>query len=324
MTISLFATKSMKAIDDWLKVAQSNLTGSTRTAFKESIIMYLGGVTSIDRNPTNKEYGKMMAEQALNTGYTRLDWRQGEIISSTQDTHFAINGEGFFLVVDPRGFQHVTGSNPSAIEFDGSNTSPNDSVYLTRDGEFTWRDGSDIIISGGGTLTAGVLYLVTKEGLLVMGDIGAFQGGGYSDNIYRTITKDEFDSIEDTAQPSLPYRVRPSIVQPTGENPNKLAPNTAFDYDMLRFSKYGSTIFKTEGVTSIKTIVNGTSKVLDSRDPGGPNLRSKLVEKALEASNTDTAANVTEMAILGKVYNGFVQLIKVYNSALDEVLSYIR
>lgn len=315
MTLSLFATQSMQAIDDWLKVAQGNLTGATRTSFKESIIMYLGGVTSVAEAPTNKSYGKMMAEQALNTGYTRIDWRQGEIVSSTQESHFAVNGEGFFLVVDPK--VRINLNSPAV-----TNPMPTTGVYLTRDGEFSWRIGSDINPG----LAANELYLVTKEGLLVLADKDdgtPAGGGGLSDNIYTAITKTEFDNQVPDPITNI-YKVRPSVVQPTGEVPNTAAPNSAFDYDMLRFSKYGSTVFKTEGVRSIKTIVNGTSEVLTSRDLDGPNFRSQLIEKSLEASNTDTAANVTEMALLGKVYNGFVQLIKVHNGAMDEILGFIR
>jgi len=314
MTISLFATQSMQAIDDWLKVCQGNLTGSTRTAFKENIIMYLGGIVDIDKSPTNKAYGKMLAEQALNTGYTRLDWRQGEMVSSTQNTHFAIQGEGFFLVVDPK-----IRINLNTVF---NNPMPTTGVYLTRDGEFNWRRGNEISTG----LNANDLYLVTKEGLLVLADKEietVLASGGLSNNVYHPITKVEFDNeIPDPV--SGIYKVRPSIVQPTGETNNSTAPSTAFDYDMLRLSKYGSTIFNTDGVRSVKTIVNGTSEALESRDLGGPGFRSKLVQNALEASNTDTAANVTEMAILGKVYNGFVQLIKVYNGAMDEILQFIR
>ncbi|GIW21356.1 MAG: hypothetical protein KatS3mg068_0363 [Candidatus Sericytochromatia bacterium] len=245
MTISLFATKSMQAIDDWLKVCQGNLTGSTRTAFKESIIMYLGGIVDIDKVPTNKAYGKMMAEQALSTGYTRLDWRQGEIVSSTQNTHFAIQGEGFFLVVDPK--IRIDLNNPVH-----SNPMPTTGVYLTRDGEFSWRIGSEI----NPNLNQNELYLVTKEGLLVLGDIqieGTPNSSGNSNNRYFPIMKTVFD-IETPSPifPFMPYRVRPSIVQPTRETNNAAAPTTAFDYDLLRFSKYGSTVFSTEGVLSVK------------------------------------------------------------------------
>src|SRR5436190_21382917 len=101
--ISLFATKSLKAIDDWMSTCQSNLTGSTRNAFKESILMYGGGLVNTLKDPTLRQNGKMFAEQALTTGNTRLNWDNGNIASSPNDTHFAIQGEGFFLVQETNG-----------------------------------------------------------------------------------------------------------------------------------------------------------------------------------------------------------------------------
>ena len=126
--LSLYATQSLKSIDNWMNVAQGNLGGSVVTAFKEVELTYGGNLTHEIRSVSQTRNGVQIAEQSLTTGNTRINWRQGEIISSTQETHFAINGEGFFLVADF----------PQRNDYNGTTSSNLDNLYLTRAGDFHW------------------------------------------------------------------------------------------------------------------------------------------------------------------------------------------
>jgi len=381
--ISLFATKSLKAIDDWMSTCQANLTGTTRNAFKESTLMYGGGLVTIIKDPTIIEQGKMIAEQALTTGNTRLDWSDGTMVASTQASHFAIQGDGFFLLADPKDAAVAaqnTALDPNPLTPGAGLTFPNPLVksWLARDGEFHFS-----VVPG---IAAGEPVLVNSQGLLVLGDINDGTLPGNSDNDYHYITLRDFSipnpgktfpktitvpslatdttldvnnvanlAIGDTVNinntiltitsigvnqvtvsPGTPIAlaIGDSVIFVQGPtNPNKpffaarpsiIDPN--LDKDFLKYSGFGSTIYQDSisPVGSYTTLVNGTSGLLDRPGYTAPASRAILREKTLESSNVRVASNIAEMAALGKVYNGFVQLIKVYNSSLDEVLGFIR
>jgi flagellar hook-basal body protein len=104
---------SMKSVDKWSVAAQTNLTNSTRTGYKQTEVTFGGGATSIMNNPAMLRAGNQVAEQMINLAYTSIDWSQGEVISTRNDFDFAVNGQGFFMVTDNAG-----------------------NIYYTRDGEF--------------------------------------------------------------------------------------------------------------------------------------------------------------------------------------------
>jgi flagellar basal body rod protein FlgG len=306
--ISYFATRSLKAIDDWMTTCQTNLSGSGRVSFKQSELFYGPGPVTIVNTPTMLTAGKQYAEQALNTGYTRVNWKEGDMVSSTQDTHFGIQGDGFFLVTVPPQMSY-NGFNPTPA----AQAAQNVNSLITRDGELHFS-----IVPA---ISATDPVLCTKEGFIVMGDVSGGSGTstagvGNSDNVYIPILQSKFyDPVE---------RQRPSVVFPTNDPVNENAIGSKVPLDMLQFSKYGSTIYNIDANQTVKTLVNGSGNILDRRNVADTAGDSVLKEKVLESSNVDVSMNITEMAALGKIYNGFVQLIKVYNGTLDEVLGFIR
>ena len=318
--LSLYATQSLKSIDNWMNVVQGNIGGSLVTAYKQVELNYAGGLTHEIRSTTNLKNGVMIGEQVLTTGNTRVDWKQGEVISSTQDTHFAIQGDGFFLAVDPKQ-STLTG---------GYFTGQENGVYLTRKGDFHFGKvlnaaGVNIAVAAGITADPEETVLVNEQGMLLMADLSDGPNLGNSDNIHIFITKTNFYNSG----------WGPSVVQPTYDAPNTVTiPNRIVDYDELQYSKYGSSLLKAPTSTAIKTIISGAGGNYDSRTRVSPSANGEnrgdydanalLIPSALEASNVRVERNITELAVMGKIYNGFVQLIKVYNSNLDEVLAFIR
>src|SRR5690606_539251 len=109
----------------------------------------------------------MIAEQTLTTGHVVLNWRDGEMVNSTEDYHFAISGQGFFLVTDPRVISGVSGFSPPSSS----------GAYFTRDGEFHFALVPELVAAG---VTEPVL--ATKEGLVVQGDHSDGVSNGNSDN----------------------------------------------------------------------------------------------------------------------------------------------
>lgn len=292
--LSLYATQSLKSIDNWMNVAQGNIGNSLRTASKEVELMYGGGLTHELRPTSSTKNGVQIGEQVLTTGNTRVNWSQGEIIKSTQDTHFAINGEGFFLVADY----------PLRTDYVGHSTNNLDNLYLTRDGSFHWA----IIDS----ISPTDPVLVTDQGHIVLGE---GNGATNSNNHVIRILQSEFYSAG---------LHKPSVVLPDYSTMGGGVGTETVDFDELQYSKFGSTVLKAPTARSFKTIVNGAAGIMDRRDFGDPPGPTNLLQNALEASNIRVERNITELAAMGKIYNGFVQLIKVYNSNLDEVLGFIR
>ena len=309
---SLLATKSMHSVDSWLATIQANLNGSTRNAFKQSEITYGGNITYQLKNNRPEKAGEQIAEQVLTTGHTKVDWSQGSMVSSTQDTHFAIQGEGFFAVTSTVG---IAGNPANFAQRTGSELTygaGGNKVYLTRDGEFHFSIVPNVSPTDP--------VLVDKNGLAVLSD--SVPTG--TDNFYHFVMKSAFDSLPTGNGSGAFNRERPSVVQPSYDAVGFGAIATVTDVNELQYSSYGSTYFEAPTALSAKTIINGTDNVLDRTFPAGPASSSTLIESQLEVSNTKVEKNIVEMSVLGKVYNGFVQVIKMYNANIDEMLNFIR
>ncbi len=108
-TLGQLGVNGLLAVNSWLGMINSNLQGASRTAYKSTRPVLSDG--SVTRLGSKIE----IPSATLNVQATSLEWGQGSINSSTQKTHFAIDGEGFFVLADDAG-----------------------RYYLTRDGEFHW------------------------------------------------------------------------------------------------------------------------------------------------------------------------------------------
>ncbi len=319
--LSLYATQSLKSIDNWMNVVQGNIGGSLVTAYKQVEITYGGNTTTELKSPSTIKAGVMIGEQLLTTGNTRVDWRQGEIINSTQETHFAIQGEGFFLVqkLDASALPPNASSSGIVVTYSGiTPSSTHGPAYLTRAGDFHWGKLPDDPNNTDADPNNDRLLLLNNDGMAVLADHGD------GNHVFGPLSITDFNQI--AANNPTFFRLRPSIVQPTYDTAISVTDDitATVDYDELKYSKYGSTILEFPTAINIKTLVEGSANLLDRRLATSPATDTLLVENALESSNVRTERNITELAVMGKIYNGFVQLIKVYNSNLDEVLGFIR
>lgn len=106
---------SLRAVDSWIAVINSNLNAAGRTGYKASKVKFRGGVTETVRNPVGPLLGIQLPETTIQIDQTGIDFSQGSIVSSTEPTHLAIQGRGFFAL---------------------STTIGGPPQYYTRDGEF--------------------------------------------------------------------------------------------------------------------------------------------------------------------------------------------
>ncbi|MFN4151685.1 MAG: hypothetical protein ACK4IX_12150 [Candidatus Sericytochromatia bacterium] len=121
---------SLRAVNEWIGVINSNLGGSNRTAYKATKVSFGGGVAQILRDPRQESNGIQLPDSTLTVSHTRIDFTQGTVIQDGELTHVAISGDAFFAVTDG-----IT-------------------VYYTRDGEFRWtQTGGGVILTTAGGLT---------------------------------------------------------------------------------------------------------------------------------------------------------------------------
>ncbi len=125
---------SLRSVNEWIGVINSNLGGTNRTAYKQTRVSFGGGISNVLRDPRAEVSGIQIPESTLTIENTRIDFTQGTVIQDGELTHLAINGDGFFGVNDG-----VT-------------------TFYTRDGDFKWT------VFGGSTI------LTTSGGLTVMGN----------------------------------------------------------------------------------------------------------------------------------------------------------
>ena len=124
---------SLRAVNEWIGVINSNLGGTNRTAYKATKVAFGGGVAQLLRDPRQEVNGIQLPDSTLIVDHTRIDFSQGTVIQDGELTHFAISGDGFFAV------------------HDGA------SVFFTRDGEFRW------------TVLNNATILTTASGFTVLG-----------------------------------------------------------------------------------------------------------------------------------------------------------
>jgi len=133
---------SLNAVNNWIAVINSNLNATSRTGYKATKVKFRGGVTDTLRRPFGPQLGIQIPETTLQIDETSIDFSQGSIVSSTEPTHLAIQGDGFFCL--------AVATNGAANLF-----------YYSRDGEFH-------VVND-----AGVLRLVHSTGLYLVTNAGA-------------------------------------------------------------------------------------------------------------------------------------------------------
>lgn len=123
MSLSQVGVNSLLAVNQWIGMINSNLISASRTGYKTSRISFSDGlgVNSVSGDDL------FIPPSTLSVQATTIEWGQGSVINSDQQTHFAIQGEGFFVL-------HDKASNK---------------YFLSRDGEFHWGNEGFLVNSAG-------------------------------------------------------------------------------------------------------------------------------------------------------------------------------
>ncbi len=142
---------TLSAMDQWMRVIGSNVTGSTVTGYRGTDVQFgdvLASHLSLGARPSDG-YGSVNPVQRSDSGVrikaTTTDFTQGSITANGQPTNLAINGDGFFVLSRT--------PNPRSIS----------DLSFTRDGTFKFE------FLRGDLPNTGTYRLVNSDGLFVMG-----------------------------------------------------------------------------------------------------------------------------------------------------------
>lgn len=122
MSLDRIGINSLVAVNQWLGVINGNLQSANRTGYKTTRANFTDGLG------INSVAGNLqIPPSTLTVQSTQVEWGQGSVINSDSSTHFALNGDGFFVL-------HNENSNK---------------FYVTRDGEFHWDNEGYLVNSVG-------------------------------------------------------------------------------------------------------------------------------------------------------------------------------
>ena len=227
---------SLRAVNEWIGVINSNLGGSNRTAYKATRVSFGGGVAQVVRDPRQNANGVQIPDSTLVIQHTRIDFSQGTLITDGELTHMAISGDGFFAVTNGNigvGNQNGVGQAVGGGLTDAQVNARKDQIFFTRDGDFRW------------TVFGATTILTTAAGLTVLGFDGTTGG-------YHAIQRHGLGST--FAVTSTSVSGADTCIAVFRFNNNQA----------LKFSKYGSTVFDASQAGNAQ-IANNTVEVLQSQ-----------------------------------------------------------
>ncbi|MBT9545734.1 MAG: hypothetical protein IV090_10135 [Candidatus Sericytochromatia bacterium] len=121
MALEKVGVNSLVAVNSWIGIINGNMQGTSRTAYKPTRMSITDGLGQLYTTTDTFIPASTMSVQA-----TSMEWGQGSIVNSESSAHFAIQGEGFFVLADNAG-----------------------RYFLTRDGEFHWTSEGYLANSAG-------------------------------------------------------------------------------------------------------------------------------------------------------------------------------
>ncbi|GIW23559.1 MAG: hypothetical protein KatS3mg068_2566 [Candidatus Sericytochromatia bacterium] len=283
---------SLRAVNEWIGVINSNLGGANRTAYKATKVSFGGGVSRIDRDPRVNKSGLQIPDSTLSIANTRIDFSQGTIVQDGELTHLAISGDGFFGVTDGR------------------------QLFFTRDGVFRWS-----VINNQTILTTANGLTVLPVAATTDGGTGTPSPDGVIDPTNSTTYNLNFAIGRNAGTSGATFSVTINTVNggvnlvysgnlvlaPNNFNGICIAVFRFANNNALKFSRYGSTVFDATNA-GVATVVNDVD----------------LIQSALESSNAALNDTLPELALAQKMFSAVSKIINVHNSNLDVTVNLIR
>lgn len=295
MDVGFSVVESLKAVESWINNINTNMVGAAKTGYKATRISFGGSNATVTTLPSGGLLPSQQAETSMRISSTAIDFTQGQLVASSQNTHFAIKdrpaiaGTNFFVVREQLDNTGVS-----------TNTANTYTYYLTRDGEFHWVPATGTVGSGnnavtfGGNATNG-FALVNNYNLVAINQNGnpIFTTGG-NFGIYPAAATQAQKNTQDLTE-------RPIVS-------NISSPQN------LVFSRYGSTLFST--TASAFTDV--------SQDAAAASQKGDRVQSSLESSNSSVTTLIPELTLAQKMFTALSKVLTVFNENLDITFGLIR
>jgi flagellar hook protein FlgE len=294
--------QSLKAVDAWIDVINANINGGVRTAFKSSRLKFSGSNVDIQRAGGANALPLQLPEAGLTTANTVIDFTQGAITASTENTHLAIQGEGFFLLCDP-----------ASMATNGSYAgNANTRFYLTRDGEFRTNQDGVLVHSSGYFLVTAHISAGSLNGTAIRKVYNNLDNTAVATTATQAVRLSDYVANTLTAATLLANGVGAlgsvvtSLYKVVGGKQS------------LPYTSFGSTVFDTgfrmatQDHFSSLTIAGGTSS------------DGTILSKSLEASNASMTQSVPELSLAQKLFSALTKVLQTKQTNVDGVLNLVR
>jgi flagellar hook protein FlgE len=308
--------QSLKAVDAWIDVINSNINGGVRTAFKASRLKFGGSNTNVDRAGTTTSLPLQFPEPSLVTQNTIIDFTQGAVTASTENSHLAIQGTGWFLVASSDVIDTAAGAN-----FGGTLNSANARFYLTRDGEFRTNQFGLLVNSQGYVLvTVGVTAVggrnvlkydaanvgATSSIRAVYNNIdGTVPAAGRAATLTSYLANGTINDVTNTAIAGATSILKVTLGQQS-----------------LEYTQFGSTVF--DFGFNYLSAVAATSVDQNISIQQATTSDASILGKSLEASNASMTQSVPELSLAQKLFSALTKVLQTKQTNIDGVINLIR
>jgi flagellar hook protein FlgE len=312
--------QSLKAVDAWIDVINANINGGVRTAFKSSRLKFAGSNVDIVRAGTGTSLPLQMPEAGLTTANTVIDFSQGAVTASTENSHLAVQGEGFFLLAEP-----------AEIQADGTlrAAQATSKIYCSRDGEFRTNQNGLLVHSSGLVLitcSLGVANLFFYHSNTLFGTASQLRAVYNNlDTTTNATTATKAVRLTDFLANSMTSTtVLADGVSTLGAN----ASSGCFSLmkvgakQRLQFSRYGSTVYDFGHYWDPVALESWTGTGMATTP--GKSSDATVLSKSLEASNASMTQSVPELSLAQKLFSALTKVLQTKQTNIDGVLNLVR
>jgi flagellar hook protein FlgE len=310
--------QSLKAVDAWIDVINANINGGVRTAFKSTRLKFSGSNVDVTRAGTSTSLPLQFPEPGLTTANTVVDFTQGAITASTENSHLAIQGEGFFLL-----------ASPDLIAANGTLNAPGVATsrkfLLTRDGEFRTNQNGLLVHSSGYFLV--IVQFAVVAGVTLLNYNAA--NNGLTSNIRAVYNNVDISTPATVATQAvrltefLTQQFQPGVLLADNVTLLTSSPDSLMQLtgkQSLEFSSLGSTVYDF-GYT---TDAAGNRTLEPSISLFANRTLSSVLGKSLEASNASMTQSVPELSLAQKLFSALTKVLQTKQTNVDGVLNLVR
>ncbi|MBC7543962.1 MAG: hypothetical protein H7338_14650, partial [Candidatus Sericytochromatia bacterium] len=303
--------QSLRAVDAWIDVINANINGGVRTAYKSSRLKFGGSNVTIGRAGNATSLPLQIPETGLMTANTVIDFSQGAITASTENTHLAVQGDGFFVIVDPASV-NTNGTLKAATSATR--------LFVTRDGEFHTNQAGMLVNAAGYVLITASYTTATTWNY----NSGTFGAACAMRAVYNNLDTSQAATVATQAIRLSDYIsqniINPGIVLADGVSTLPAGCRNLVDYPQgkqaLKYSPLGSTVF------DLDYQMSGAQN--PSLSQAFPATTSTVLSKSLEASNASMTQSVPELSLAQKLFSALTKVLQISQTNTDAVLNLIR